>query len=397
MEELRRFQGNLLGTVNDSFIRQHLYSFNWDQKLMGIMGPRGSGKTTLMLQQIKYKLGVPLTALYVTADHPWFYTGTFFQLAQSFSQYGGKNLFIDEVHKYPNWSRELKNIYDGFPGLKVVFTASSALEIFKGESDLSRRITVNHLPGLSFREFLEFHSGLRISSLTISEILENHLQISEKLVEQFKPLPAFKKYLSSGYFPFSKEIQEADYHTKLIQVINTVLESDLSTIQGYSASAAIKIKKLLGIISESAPFEPNISSLAGKMSLGRDTVNVYLRQLENAKILNLLHKSTKGISALQKPAKIFLDNTNWSHALKSNPSIGTQRETFFLNQLRNAGHQVEMPPQGDFLVDGKWLFEIGGKTKRKKGPETGEMIIAADEIETGFRKKIPLWMFGLLY
>ncbi len=397
MERLYTLQSNILRTTENNFSRSLFGQINWKQRMVGIRGLRGTGKTTMLLQYLKFHLKEK--GLYVTADHPWFYDNSLLDLADHFEKNDGAVLLIDEIHKYPRWSTELKNIYDGYPGLRIIFTASSALEIQKGEADLSRRVISYELPGLSFREYLHLVHGLVFNVVSLETLLKNTDEIVRALLlPKWKPLPLFKKYLSSGYFPFNKDDTQAEFATKLNQVINTVLESDLATIENYSASNVIKIKKLLGVISESVPFTPNISSMAAKMKLGRNTVNNFLIHLERARLLNLLHHATKGVAALQKPDKIYLENTNLSYALKDQPDIGSLRETFFLNQLKNARHAVALPKDGDFIVNGKWTFEVGGKSKDSaQVKSTKNSYLVLDDIESPYMNRIPLWLFGFLY
>lgn len=364
--------------------------------MVGIRGLRGTGKTTLLLQYLKFHL--KQKGLYVTADHPYFYDNTLLDLAEQFEKDGGSVLLIDEIHKYPRWSTELKNIYDGYPNLRVIFTASSALEIQKGEADLSRRVLTYELPGLSFREYLHLAHRVHIETFTLEEIIKKTESISNSLPQHWKPLPLFKKYLQHGYFPFSQTDTQGEFVVKLNQVINTVLESDLAVVKEYSAANVVSLKKLLGVLSESVPFTPNISALAAKMKLGRDTINHYLHHLEQARILNLLHQQAKGSAALQKPDKIYLENTNLAYALKASPDVGSLRETFFLNQLKNAKHAVALPNTGDFVVNEKWNFEIGGKNKdNKQVKNIKNSFLALDEIEAPYLNRIPLWWFGFLY
>jgi predicted AAA+ superfamily ATPase len=396
MDRLYSFQANLLKATDNNFSRSLFKNINWKQRMVGIRGLRGTGKTTMLLQYLKFHLKEK--GLYVSADHPYFYDNSLLDLVDQFEKDGGAVMLIDEIHKYPRWSTELKNIYDGYPGLRIIFTASSALEIQKGEADLSRRVITYELAGLSFREYLEFEHELKFSTLSLDAILKNKEDFTQEMLQHLKPLPLFKKYLSNGYFPFSKKDTQAEFSIKLNQVINTVLESDLAAIEQYTASNVVSIKKLLGIISESVPFTPNISALATKMKLGRDTVNNFLLQLERGRLLNLLHQQTKGVAALQKPDKIYLENTNLSYALKNAPDVGSLRETFFLNQLKNAGHQVGLPKAGDFIIDGKWTVEIGGKTKESKQIKAVKnSFLVLDDIESSYQNRIPLWAFGFLY
>jgi uncharacterized protein len=398
MNELYQYQEEILEKVSDQFFRSLYHELNWDSRFLGITGLRGVGKTTMLLQYLKFDAPDRNHTLYVTADHPWFYDGSLLELSQKFSKYGGTHLLIDEIHRYPDWSRELKNMYDGLPDLQVIFTASSVLNLLKGESDLSRRALTKELTGLSFREYLELRYGHTFPAISLDQLLKNPAEKAERVLPKLKPLPAFNEYLQTGYFPFSLSQQKETFRQLLNQVINTVMEVDLQLVEDYSASNTIKMKKLLGVIAESVPFEPNISKIAGRLELGRDTVKTYLNNLERARLLNLLSRSTKGVAALQKPDKIYLENTNLSYALKANPEAGTLRETFFVNQLRNAGHTVELAKAGDFLIDGKWTFEVGGPSKNiSQIRDTNDAYLALDELEHPYLNRIPLWLFGFLY
>lgn len=398
MDELYEYQEEVLESISDRFFRSLYHQLNWNARFLGITGLRGTGKTTMLLQYLKYNIPDREKALYVTADHTWFYDHTLIDLARQFSKYGGTHLFIDEIHRYPNWSREIKNMYDGLPDLQVIFTASSVLDILKGESDLSRRALTKELTGLSFREYIELSYDHKFPAVSLSKLLESPDEITDNILSKLKPLPAFNDYLKRGYFPFSITQQDESFRKLLNQVINTVMEVDLQIVEGYSASNTIKMKKLLGVIAESAPFEPNISKIAGRLELGRDTVKTYLNNLDRARLLNLLSRSTKGVAALQKPDKIYLENTNLSYALKTDPDRGTLRETFFVNQLRNAGHTIKLDKTGDFKIDDKWTFEIGGSSKdQSQIRQTKHAYLALDDAEHPYLNRIPLWLFGFLY
>lgn len=398
MDPLFTFHTNSIRQTGDTFNRFLYESINWDQRMLALKGPRGAGKTTLMLQRIKYGLDLPSTkALYITADHYWFYTNTLYETAEKFYLSGGRYLFIDEVHKYPQWSRELKNIYDGFPTMKIVFSASSALDIYRGEADLSRRVITYNLPGMSFREYLKLKGILSQESISIDNIIFNHEQIATEITKQIQPMPYFREYLKVGYLPIIAESRIEDIPARLIQVINTVVESDLAYTETFDSGTANKIKKLLGVIAESVPFKPNISALARKLNISRESVYLWLIYLDNAGLLNSLSREGKGVSTLQKPDKIFLENTNLAYALKESPDIGSIRETFTMNQLVNAGFNVSLPLKGDFLANG-YHIEVGGKNKTDKQIQDIEnSVIAADDIEVGYGNKVPLWLFGFLY
>ncbi len=394
MNELYAYQTELLKSVNKNFIRFLYNNIDWEQQMIGIKGPRGTGKTTLMLQHLKYGNHDSSKALYVSVEHPWFLRNTLFETVQEFYRNGGLYLYVDEVHKYENWSRELKIIYDGFPQLKVVFSASSALEIYKGEADLSRRVLTYELPGLSFREYIEMVYKLKWDKLSFDQICNNHYQIAVDISQKQLIIPLFREYLQFGYLPISKKIKQSLYPIYLFNTINTVIEQDLQLSKKLTAPAIHKLRRLLGIISQVVPFEPNISSIAKKSGIGRNTVLEFLILLEQARIINFLIRSQYGISALQKPDKIFMENTNLMYVLDESPNIGTVRETFLLNQLKNSGLKIKYPKTGDFLVNNTQLIEMGGKNKSNVELPA---YIAMDDIEVGFGRTIPLWLFGFLY
>lgn len=398
MEELYSYQNKLLQSVTNKWVRSAYSNINWKQRLFGIKGLRGVGKTTLMLQYLKYNYEDPDNALYVSADNPWFYDNSLYELITEFGKNGGKLLLIDEIHKYPKWARELKVGYDTHLEMQFIFSASSAFDIVKAEADLSRRATVTLLPGLSFREFLEFRYGVEFSKYQLSDLLANAPAISKTINSKIRPIPLFKEYLQNGYFPFLQNESEEAVIEKLGAIINAVLESDLAFVQDYSPSNIQKIKKLLGVIAGSAPLSPNISKIANKLNVGRNTVYNYLKHLEDAHILNLTHKTGRGISVLQKPDKIYFENTNMALALNKNADSGSLRETFIVNQFRNAGHEIHLGKKADFLIDDSVIIEVGGKNKTAKQiAEIENAYLAKDDTEYAFRNSIPLWMFGMLY
>ncbi|WP_250161314.1 ATP-binding protein [Algoriphagus algorifonticola] len=367
--------------------------------MIAITGARGVGKTTLMLQHQVLGLEKESRSLYVSLDHPYFFDHSLLSLAEQFYKEGGRFLFIDEVHKFPNWSRELKMIYDLFPTLKTVFSASSALEIFKGESDLSRRVMIYHLHGLSFREYLSYQLKITFEAYTLQEIIQNHETIVRSLMSELEErvLRLFKEYLEWGYYPFALELNKKESQIRINQVINVILDTDMAYAEGYTAATAHKLKKLLAVLAETVPFQPNVSELARKLGIARDTIYQYLKLLERGLLISPLYAQGKGISLFQKPEKLFLENTNLAFALQNYPDLGNLRETFFFNQLRNAGKEVLYPKSGDFLIDGQ-LFEIGGKSKNKKQiAQEASAFVVADDILIGYQNKIPLWLFGFLY
>ena len=400
MDEIFSYHQNILKGITHNFVRSGYEQFDWKSRLMGIKGLRGVGKTTMLLQHIKFKIRNSKEALYVTADHPWFYENTLYSTISEWVKSGGKIIVIDEVHKYENWGREIKVAFDEHKDLQILYSASSAFDLTQSDADLSRRGVLHILPGLSFREYLMWYHNLEIRTYSLDELIQNHSEITAYIAEQIKPIPAFRKYLKSGYFPFAKGLKEHTFDQQINGLTNAVLENDLAYVQDYSPSNVQKIKKLLGVIAESAPFTPNISSIASKLSIGRNTVTNYLKHLSDAYLLNLIHKPGRGVSTLQKPDKIYFENTNLTLALSPQAQIGTLRETFILNQLKNAGHEVSLPEKGDFLIDDKIYLEVGGpnkSSKQLKGLKTGKAYFAIDNIEHGFGNRIPAWVFGFLY
>ena len=380
-----------------SFTRSLIHSIHWKARLIGIKGARGVGKTTLILQYIKLNLPIDQSTLYVSLDNIWFAENSLSDLTDQFVKRGGKFLFLDEVHKYPNWSQELKNIYDDYPELKVVFTSSSLLEILNARADLSRRAIVYTLQGLSYREYLNLTLELSLPEYSLDQILDNHTDIARSINAEVKPLKYFETYLKSGYYPFFQEIPEL-YYNRLEEVINLILEIELPLLRKVEVAYIAKLKQLLQIIAESVPFMPNVSKLSERIGVNRNTFVSYLYFLQEANITRNLYKDAKGITQMQKPDKIYLENTNLQYAFSpSNANKGNVRETFFINQL-GYKHAVEYALESDFLIDHIYTFEVGGKNKTDKQiKSTINSYIVSDEIEYGVGNKIPLWMFGFLY
>ncbi len=381
------------------FTRFLFERINWHRRLIGIRGPRGVGKTTLLLQYIKLKLNASDSALYVSLDDLYFANHTIAELADYFVKLGGKFLFLDEIHKYPSWSRELKNIYDNYPDLQIVFTGSSALDIDKGDADLSRRAVMYDLPVMSLREYLAINNIGVFSTFSLSEIIENHREISLEITDKIKPLKYLYEYFRTGAYPFFNEVGNAEeYYQHLQRIVNLILETDLPAFTQIDYLSVYKLKKLLSVIAESVPFHPNISKLSERIGVMRDTLVRYLYYLERAGLIALVHRHRKGISKLSKPEKIYLNDTNLVYALQGNSAnIGTVRETFFRSQL-SVNYDVKIPDKGDFIVDDKFIFEIGGKNKTQKQiAGLKDAYVAIDGIEYGVDNKIPLWLFGFLY
>lgn len=373
------------------------FSIEWNDRLIGLTGARGVGKTTYLLNHIKEQLNNSPLALYVSMDDFYFSNASLVQLADEWVKKGGAYLFLDEIHKYANWSQELKNIYDRYKKLRVVFTGSSVLHIQSGNADLSRRAVVYNMEGLSFREFLNIETGMAFEKITLEDLVKNHLAICNEIVSKVKPLAYFDNYLKYGYYPFYLE-STTTYHRKLLNTINLMLEVDLPGLRHVEVKYIHKLKKLLYLLSQSVPFQPNVSQLAADIEASRNTVMLYLNYLEESKLLNLLRSKASADAMLAKPEKVYLHHPNLLHAIGSVAlNKGTERETFFYNQINNV-YKVNYTAYGDFLVADKYTFEVGGKTKGKKQIKTiKNSYIAADMLEYGFDNKIPLWLFGFLY
>ena len=379
------------------FIRSLMFDIQWNNRMICIRGARGVGKTTLLLQQMKQFLPKNNSVLYVSLDNIWFAEHKLSELIDRFVKRGGTHLLLDEVHKYPNWSQELKNAYDDFHELKIVFTGSSLLEILNARADLSRRAIVYEMQGLSFREYLNMRLKTDIPTYSLQEILENQREISTEILKKVKPLQYFSHYLEKGYYPFSFEMEEL-YFNQLEEVINLILEIELPLLRGVDMAYIHKLKRLLLAIAESAPFTPNVQILSQHIDINRTTLVAYLHYLQETHLTKHLYRDSTGMSKLKKPDKIFLENTNLAYLLAAkNANLGNIRETFFFNQI-DYRHSVEFPEKGDFYVDKKYTFEIGGKSKNQRQIYSlKNAFIAADDIEYGYENKIPLWMFGFLY
>jgi predicted AAA+ superfamily ATPase len=372
-------------------------SIDWNDRLIGVTGARGVGKTTYLLHHIKNKLPNEAKALYVSVDDIYFTTNTLVDFADDWIKRGGTHLFLDEIHKYENWSQELKNIYDRYRKLNVVFTGSSLLHIYKGKADLSRRAVLFTMNGLSFREYLQIETKQALDKYSLEEIITNHESLSKELVKKVKPFVHFEAYLKNGYYPFYLESTNS-YHRKLMNTITLMLEVDLPYLRHVDVQYIHKLKKLLYLVATAVPFQPNVSKLAADIGVSRNTVMLYLTYLEESRILNLLRSNASSDAVLAKPEKVFLHHPNTIYALtRTNFQEGTLRECFFYNQVANV-HDVTSSVASDFLVDNKYTFEIGGKSKtRKQLKNVKESYIAADNIEYGDGKTIPLWLFGFLY
>lgn len=381
---------NILKNVDTSYIRNIHNTIPWDDRLIAILGSRGVGKTTLVLQHIKLYEELDCT-LFVYADDIWFSTHSLVSLAETFYKEGGKVLYIDEIHKYKNWSQEIKNIYDSYPELKVRYTGSSILDLQKGNHDLSRRVLEYQMYGLSFREYIALKHGTEIPIHSLEQVLANKINFP---YTEHRPIALFKEYLKTGYYPFFKE---EGYELRLDKTINAILEVDIPKFAELSISTTEKLKMLLYIIAQSVPFKPNYSKIARDLNIHRNTVSDLMVWLNKADLINILHDDVEGYKLLGKVNKIYLNNPNLAYVLSDNePNIGNVRETMFLSWMR-VTHRVTASSVSDFKVD-KYTFEVGG---RKKGQhqikDVDNAYIVKDDIEYGHKNEIPLWAFGLMY
>jgi len=375
--------------------KRYFHTLDMDDKLIGIIGARGVGKTTFLLQYLK-ELKIPFEKkLYFSADHFLVSNYSLYEIAQEFEKIGGKVLVIDEIHKYPNFAQELKSIYDSFE-LKVIFSGSSAISLENAKYDLSRRAVLYRVQGLSFREFLEYEADIKFDKISLEDILNNHIELALEIGERIKPFEYFKKYLEYGYYPFYKQNKNL-YASKLNEILNTVIESDLPIVFNIEPNKIFKLKKLLYMLCLSKPYELNISKLAQKIEINRTTLYNYMSYLEAGNLIKLIKTDDTGNKLLTKPEKVYLNNTNLNFAYCNNANIGTLRESFFINQLV-LNHRVNYSKIGDFLVDESYIFEVGGKDKSfKQIKDIENSFVVADDIEIGSGSKIPLWLFGFLY
>ncbi|MBP5524664.1 MAG: ATP-binding protein [Paludibacteraceae bacterium] len=389
MEKLQNRFNIMLSDTPVGFHRYMYDKIDWSDRLIGLKGPRGVGKTTLLLQRAKEFLDRNTTLL-VNADDLYFTSHTLVDLADDFVRLGGKVLMIDEIHKYKEWSRELKLIYDYHKDLKVVFTGSSILDIEEGEADLSRRVVPYEMQGLSFREYLRMFKEIELPKLTLDEILNNKLEMPAG----FHPYAYFNEYLRIGYYPFSNESQ---FERRLMQVVNKTIEVDIPQYTDMTASAIRKLKRLMSIVSESVPFKTNLSSISQVLGISRNLLPEWFVYMEKAGLIMQLRDDTGGIRGLGKVDKVYIDNTALMYMLgRENTDIGNVRETFFLNQTR-VMHDVITSSVSDFQI-GKYTFEVGGKNKTQKQiAGVSDAFVVKDDIEIGYQNVIPLWVFGLMY
>ena len=398
MEQLFKKHRMFISQVDMSIVREIVDKINWQKQLVAIKGSRGVGKTTLMRQYIKKTYGVqPGKALYCVMDSIYFTTHSLLDMAENFYMMGGEHLFLDEVHKYPTWSKEIKEINDLYPNLKVTFPGSSLIQILNADADLSRRVLSYTMEGLSFREFLHFYKGIQLPIFSLQEILQDPDSICDKVNEVCRPQQMFEEYLRVGYYPFY-DGNETEYYSRIENVINFIVEQEMPLFCGVEPAFTRKMKAMLLFLASNLPYEVNIAKLASYLELNKSTVLSYLSSMQRAELLHLLYADNKSVTKMQKPDKIFLHNTNMLFALAQNSVIGTIRECFVVNQLA-VNHTVEYGKSvGDFKIDGKITFEVGGHDKSfDQIANVPDSYILADSMEYPIGKKLPIWLVGMTY
>lgn len=397
IDGLYRASGRLMQRTETSFHRYLYDKINWDNRLTAIKGARGVGKTTMLLQYMKERFSNhPERALYISLDNMWFANHSLSDVVEYHYTHGGTHLFIDEVHKYPSWPVLMKNIYDEYPDLHVVFTGSSMLKIDNSKADLSRRLSDYTLQGMSFREFLNYEAGIHVPVINLSQLLEDHVRIAMQITDKVKILPLFEKYLNCGYYPFYKQDEEGFYE-RLKKVVYAVLYEDVPAIEEVTYPTIQKLQRMLMILAERIPQTPKMNELYGILETTREQGLKMLNILQRTAMLQLLSTELKEFKNLVKPDKVYLHNPNLMNALTVSPDKGTLRETFFVNQLSTIA-DVNYPKNGDFLIDHRYVFEVGGKNKNfDQIKDIPDSYLAIDNVETGYGSRVPLWMFGLLY
>ena len=383
--------------ATDLRFKRYLHDrIDWSLRLIGIKGARGVGKTTMLLQHIKESFGKIDDALYVSLDNLWFNTYKLEDLVEFLYTHGVIHIYLDEVHRYKDWAVLLKNFYDSYPDLNIVYTGSAMLAIDSSKADLSRRQSLYSLNGLSFREYLAYEGVVSIPTIRLEEMLFSHVEYAVDVISRVKVLKYFDKYLREGYYPYYKEAGN-DYLMRVGEVARLVIDNDIPSVEDITYATAQKIKTLLMVIAGNVALEPNISKLSSQLESTRDQTLKMLYLLDRADLLLLLTEKLKNYKHLTSPEKIYLNNTNLMYALSGKISEGTVRETFFANQV-GAVTALTMPKQGDFMADGKYLFEVGGSSKTfDQIAGIPDSYLAIDDIETGTGNRIPLWVFGCMY
>ncbi len=393
LKNIRRYQDRFLKSFDITYRRYLFKEIDFDDKMIAVFGARGVGKTTMLFQYLQDLQKANKEALYISLDYPFLSGVDLIEIVESFVEDGGEYLLLDEVHRYKDFSSYLKTIYDLFD-IKVIFTGSSATSILNAKSDLSRRVTLYNLYGFSFREYLEVKFSIALESYTLESLLESHEEIAKTI--KIDILKEFKTYLKTGYYPFYTQ-KQSSYLQNLLNTINLTIDLDLTSLGLIEQKYTYKLKKLLEVICESKPFEVNYTKIAALAEISRVKLYDYISYLSDGQMLLLVDEASAGLKKINKPTKIYFNNTNLLYAYCENSEIGTRRETFFANQLSQQ-YRLHIPKKGDFLVEEKYLFEIGGKNKSfKQIADISNSFVAADDIEVGSGNKIPLWLFGFLY
>lgn len=398
MERLINYSKIRLNKTSIGFLRYLYKEINWDDRLIGIKGFRGVGKSTLMLQRLKTEYGNSGTALYISLDHFYFVKNSLYEFAEQFYLNGGRMLFIDEVHRYPGWSLEIKNLYDLHDDLKIVFSGSSALQIHKADGDLSRRAAIYNLHELSFAEYLELSGNGQFMRYKLEDVLKKHETIAAEITAKTIIIPLFRKYLHEGVYPFFREVR-GQFYDRLATVINIIIERDLQIFENINYSTAHRLRQLVAVLADTVPYKVNITKLSRIVGLSRDKLIRMLSALDRVNLIKNLHYEGSATGYFTKPDKIYLNNTALLYALNAGDENieGTVRETFFMNQLLKS-HKVKCAKAGDFMIDSRFIFEVGGKGKKfNQIAGLKHSFIAADNLELGYGNKIPLWLFGFLY
>ena len=398
METLFKKHRILISQTDTEIVREMMKSVNWEQQLVSIRGSRGVGKTTLMRQYIKQKFGVNAgEALYCLMDSMYFTNHTLQEVAERFHLMGGKHLFLDEVHKYPSWSKEVKEIIDLWPDMKITFTGSSLLQILNADADLSRRVLSYEMAGLSFREYLRFYKGIDLPAHSLEEILEDADEVCDEVCKVCHPQPLFEEYLHVGYYPFY-DGNEQEYYSRIENVVSFIIDQEMTLFCGVDPAYTRKLKAMMLFLANNLPYDVNIAKLSSYLKLNKTTVLSYLSSMQRAELLYLLYSDNKSVTKMQKPDKIYIHNPNMLCSLETQLNKGTLRECFVVNQL-SVGHSVEYgKTHGDFLIDGKITLEVGGQDKSfDQIADIPNSYILADSMEFPIGKKLPLWIVGLLY
>jgi hypothetical protein len=398
MESLFQKHRVLVSQVNMKIVRQLMNSIDWEKQLVSIRGSRGVGKTTLMRQYIRKTYGVNAgEALYLVMDSMYFTTHSLLDVAERFHLMGGKHLFLDEVHKYPTWSREIKEICDLWPDLKITFTGSSLLQILNADADLSRRVLSYDMTGLSFREYLQFYKGIELPSYPLDKLLSDADEICKQVCDACHPQPLFEEYLRVGYYPFY-DGNEQEYYSRIENVVSFIIDQEMTQFCGVEPAYTRKLKAMLLFLANNVPYDVSIAKLSSYLEINKTTVLSYLSSMQRAELLNLLYADNLSVTKMQKPDKVYIHNPNMLYALSTEEKIGTIRECFVVNQL-SAKHTVEYgKTQGDFKIDGKITFEVGGKDKSfEQIADIPDSYVLADSMMFPIGKKLPLWIVGFLY